>query len=555
MDVIINSGLAFLEGFALIISPCILPILPIILSGSLAGGKRHPIGIIVGFVVVFAVFTLFARQLVGLIGIDLNVLRDMSFILLLCFGFILLSTYLTERFNHVFERLANFGANVAVLNNPKGGFWSGFLFGSLVGLVWTPCAGPILAAVIVQSVSQTTAWGSLITVLAFGIGAAVPMLLIALLGRSVTQKMTFFRDHAGLLRKLLGLIIIASVMAMIASNTMNTPFTRHASNPQMQMTQDAAIPADNTPAIPLHLEKGLKIPYAAPALVGLNNWINSPGLTLENVLGQVVLIDFWAYSCINCIRTLPHVNAWYEKYHDHGFTVIGVHSPEFDFERDPHNVETAVKKYGITYPVALDNQFLTWKNYHNSYWPAHYLIDKTGKVVYERFGEGDYDITENNIRYLLGLHAGELSAVNTETAGLFQTPETYLGYSRADSFAVPHSLVKDQVEHYQYPQNIVENNWALQGAWQVFPEKIVSSEAGAAIKMKFHAGKVFAVMGSSMQQEIQVTVALDGVVKGHVLVRDHWLYTLVELPTSAHSVLELTANAPGLEIYTFTFGQ
>jgi cytochrome c biogenesis protein CcdA/thiol-disulfide isomerase/thioredoxin len=539
----LNIMLAFLEGFALIISPCILPILPIILSGSLTGSKRHPIGIIVGFVVVFSLFTLFSRKLVQLTGIDLNVLREVSFILLLLFGFMMLSTYLTEKFAKFTQRFATVGANNALLNAPNAGFFSGLLLGSLIGLIWTPCAGPILAAVIVQSVLQTTTLLSFYTVLAFGIGAAVPMLIIALYGRKIIAKMQFFKRHSQLLRKLLGLIIIASVMYMMANDSMNTPFSPKDKKP-------IAVASD----VPTTLTNGLVKPYPAPAIAGITDWINSKPLTADDLKGEVVLVDFWAYSCINCIRTLPYLNDWYDKYHDHGLKIIGVHSPEFDFEQNLDNVANAVKKDHIQYPVALDNHFTTWQNFHNSYWPAHYLIDKNGYVVYERFGEGDYDITENNIRYLLGLGKGSESAHVSATPALTQTPETYLGYARADSFVAPIKLVKDRSAQYQYPNTLPDNMWALAGEWQIDSQKIINTNKGAGIKLHFQAGKVFAVMGSQTQQPILVNILKEGVLQKQISVTTHTLYPLIDMPQQVNSTLELTVEAPGLEIYTFTFG-
>ncbi len=215
---LINIALAFLEGFALIISPCILPILPIILSGSLEGGKKRPVGIIVGFVLMFALFTFFSKQLVALSGVDLNLIRLISFGLLLLLGIIMVSSFLTEKFSRITQRLANVGSSLHIVNNPQGGFFSGILFGGLVGLIWTPCAGPILAAVIVQTVIQQTTLSSFFTVLFFGLGAAIPMLFIALLGRQILTKFSFLRDHAGLFRKILGVIIIISVLFMIAGD-------------------------------------------------------------------------------------------------------------------------------------------------------------------------------------------------------------------------------------------------------------------------------------------------------------------------------------------------
>ncbi len=539
----INIGLAFLEGFALIISPCILPILPIVLSGSLAGSRKHPVGIIIGFVATFAVFTLFAHKLVAWLGIDLNILRDVSLFLLLLLGFVMLSGFLTERFARLTGGLATIGANIPALNK-NDGFFSGLALGSLIGLIWTPCAGPILAAVIVQSVVQTTTWDSFLTVLAFGIGAAVPMLIIAFAGRNILKRLNIFKTHSVLLRKVLGLIVIITVCYMIYSNSMSSPFGSRATSIDTHTQYTPAAPLLN----PIHR------PYPAPEISGISAWINSDPLTIESLKGKVVLIDFWAYSCINCIRTLPYLNSWYEKYHHEDFVIIGVHSPEFDFERDLNNVQAAVTKDKILYPVALDNRFATWNNYHNSFWPAHYLIDKNGNVVYEKFGEGDYGVTENNIRFLLGMNEHVPMHADPATASLMQTPETYLGYTRADSFVRFENLQHNTAAQYTYPNTLPANTWALEGNWTVLPEKISASQANAKIKIHFHAAKVFAVMGQHAGKPIAVEVRLDGVLQNTVQVNDDTLYTLLELPAPQAGVLELTVTEPGLELYTFTFG-
>ncbi|MGB6976639.1 MAG: cytochrome c biogenesis protein DipZ [Gammaproteobacteria bacterium] len=545
----ISIGLAFIEGFALIISPCILPILPIILSGSIEGGKRRPLGIIAGFIITFSVFTFFSRKLVLITGINLNWVRDFSFIILILFGITMMSDYLTNVFSQFTQQLANVGAKIPTLNQQKNGFISGLLFGSLVGLVWTPCAGPILAAVIVQTVIQKTTFDSFLTLLAFGIGAAIPMLAIALFGKWLTNKFIFFKQRAILLRKLLGAIIIASVIFIIYGDNLTVPNV-HTTN----------VPVTNNMA----LINGLDNSYPAPEIAGINAWINSKPLQLAQLKGKVVLIDFWAYSCINCVRTLPYLNDWYQKYHNKGLVIIGVHSPEFDFERDFNNLQEAVKKYGIHYPVAQDNNFTTWQNYHNRYWPAHYLIDKNGNVVYQHFGEGEYDITESNIRFLLGVNE-PITKTNPELTGSYrQTPETYLGYARADEFSSPEAVTRNQAAHYTYPATLAENAWALQGAWIITPEKIVSAQANAAIKIHFFAGKVYAVMGSNTGIPIKVKLLLNGksimmgeskdIVDGKIEVLNHTLYTLLTFNTATEGTLELIATTPGLEIYTFTFG-
>lgn len=542
----INMSLAFIEGIALIASPCILPILPIILSGSLTGKKTRPLGIIMGFIATFTLVTLFAHTLVELAQINPDILRNTSFAILILLGIVMCSSYLTDKFNFMTQRLTRVGSTLQTVNNTQGGFLGGLLFGGLVGVIWTPCAGPILAAVIVQVIIQQTTLNSFLIVTTFAIGAALPMLLIALLGREFINKFRFLRENTVWLRKLLGVIIIASVFLLIFNANYFTSTTvamrTHATN---------------------SLVNGLEHPYKAPEIAGIDAWINSSPLKINELKGKVVLIDFWTYSCINCIRTLPYLKDWYDKYHDQGLEIIGVHSPEFAFERNIDNVKNAVLKDGIHYPVALDNGFATWQNFHNEYWPAHFLINKDGEVVYEHFGEGEYDVTENNIRYLLGLNNLVTNIDNDEKYSSQQTPETYLGYERANQFVDTATIVKDRIANYQYLEPLAKNTWSLQGDWIIYPDKIVASSAGASIKLHFNAGKVYAVMGSPTKA-IDVLVLLNGeavedknstdLLHGQVTVKQQRLYTLLDLSDDEDAILELSATEPGLEIYTFTFG-
>ncbi len=544
---IINIGLAFLEGFALIISPCILPILPIILSGSLTGSKARPLGIVIGFIIFFAIFTLFSRSLLSHAAINMNTIRNISFGILILLGIIMLSNTLTEKLNFLMQRLTNTGNQFSYANNPQGGFFSGFLFGGLVGIIWTPCAGPILAAVIVQVVLQQTSWQAAGIVIAFAIGAALPMLLIALLGRNILSHFSFFRERSGFFRKLLGLIIIISVIYFLFFQSMSMAVT----------------PKKHTSIKTKALINGLEQPYTAPAFAGIDTWINSPPLTWQDLRGKVVLVDFWTYSCINCLRTLPYIKDWYAKYHDKGFEIVGVHSPEFQFEHDVNNVKAAVIKNGITYPVALDNEFQTWLNFHNEYWPAHYLVNKEGKVVYVHFGEGEYEVTENNIRFLLGLNASTEKKSAEENDSLNMTPETYLGFTRAERFVSPSGMIKDKLALYQYPAELAEDEWALSGTWLITGEKIVSLSADAAIKLHFRGKKVYMVMGVT-DKPIKVKLQLDGkpLINGQgkdvndssMEVNEHRLYSVVNLIDKNEGTLEAIALQPGLEIYTFTFG-
>ena len=278
---------------------------------------------------------------------------------------------------------------------------------------------------------QTDLAGDLV-ILSFALGAGVPMLAIALTGRKLMGKLGFFVRYAEAVRKAFGVLILLSVAYIGAGVEAQSLFA--SASPQASPTPAAQSgPApQNGPA----LQDGLSRPYAAPEFTGLANWINSPPLTMQRLKGKVVLVNFWTYSCINCIRTLPYLTGWDKKYRGQGLVIVGVHAPEFEFEKNLDNVRAAVAQYGIAYPVAQDNGFATWDNFKNSYWPAHYLIDRDGRVVYTHFGEGDYQVTENNIRYLLGLKpAKEGEAAEAPAAAVEETPETYLGYERADAYA------------------------------------------------------------------------------------------------------------------------
>jgi cytochrome c biogenesis protein CcdA/thiol-disulfide isomerase/thioredoxin len=547
---LLNMGLAFFEGLGLIVSPCILPILPFILTGSLTGNKKRPLSIILGFVLTFALFTFFSRQLVRYTGVDLGVVRHISYGILFLFGVVMMSTYLTEKFAFYTRRLGNIGSGMTELNNPEGGVVGGMAFGGIVAIIWTPCAGPLLAAVIVQSVLQKTTISSFFIVLAFGIGVAIPMLLVAFFGRAIMQRMSFFKMHTILLRQFLGAIIILAVLYMIYDEryAMGATVSFSKNNNKQNMIID-----------------GLLNPYPAPALVGITDWINSSPLQIDQLRGNVVLIDFWTYSCINCIRTLPYLRSWYEQYHNKGLVIIGVHTPEFDFEKNINNVKSAVIKENILYPVALDNQFSTWMSYQNRYWPAHYLIDKNGYVVYRHFGEGEYDVTESNIRYLLGLNTKAVSSTSVEVVSMNQTPETYLGFARAEHFMSPESMVANHSAYYTFPKELAKNSWALQGNWVISSDKVTSSKTGAAIKIHFNAGNVYIVMGSANGFTLSAKLLLNGedvisakgkdVVNSMVSVNQHTLYHIIEFNASSDGILQVTALTPGLEIYTFTFGK
>ncbi len=314
------------------------------------------------------------------------------------------------------------------------------------------------------------------------------------------------------------------------------------------------------------IEHGIDTPYVAPAITGIASWVNSEPLTNESLRGKVVLIDFWTYSCINCIRTLPHLKEWDAKYRDKGLVIIGVHSPEFDFERDPKNVAQAVKRFGITYPVALDSQMKTWNAFKNNYWPAHYLIDRNGQVVYTHFGEGEYDVTERNIQTLLGA-GGKIETKAEAVSTRDQSPETYLGTTRATNFGSPEGFpgpLSGDMRDFTFPTKLKPNNWALSGRWDATPEFVRLNQPGGALRYAFRAGKVFLVMGPATDgKPVKVDVLLDGkpagANAGHdgatIAVDSERLYELLDFHGEAASgILELRPQTPGVQIYAFTFG-
>lgn len=286
----------------------------------------------------------------------------------------------------------------------------------------------------------------------------------------------------------------------------------------------------------------------APELIGLTDWLNSQPLNLSSLKGKVVLVDFWTYSCINCIRTLPYINSWYEKYHDDGLVVIGVHSPEFDFEKIPANVERAVKNYKINYPVALDNKFATWQAYQNHYWPAHYLIDQSGNIVYTHFGEGKYDVMENKIRSLLNLESQNITLTPPKLENT--SPEMYFGLSRLENLN-PQQQASNTALNYQLPENLKLHTFGLNGQWQ-FNQDFAELYSPGSIRLHFRGSAVHFV--AEAKQKVSATVLVNGEKIKQLDIQDSGLYTLFTSDDTSDRILEIKFDQPGLKGFTFTFG-
>ena len=542
MLVLIGIGLA--AGFITAISPCVLPVLPIIFAGGATGSRRKPFAIIAGLIVSFTAFTLFGVWLLKKLGLPEDLLRNIAIALL----FLVAATLLFPKVEEIVQR-----PFLRLTRRPGGDLGGGFLLGASLGLVFVPCAGPVLAAITVVGATQDVGARAVVLTLAYATGAAIPMLLVAFGGRAGLNAL---RPHAHRIRQALGVVVALTALA-IAFNVdrhFQTALPGYTDALQKKVEQGGRAQRElqrlrGTTRV--SSTKTLQDLGAAPELSGLSNWINSKPLTIQELRGKVVLVDFWTYSCINCLRTLPHVKAWYRTYAKDGLVVLGVHTPEFAFEHVPSNVRGAVHRLGVTYPVALDNDYKTWNAFHNQYWPAKYLIDRRGHLRFVHFGEGEYDTTEARIRTLLGENAGMLPVANklsdpTPTGAM--TPESYLGYQRLTRFS-DRSITPDRFAAYRFPtRSLQPNELSYAGRWRVEPEDIVAGP-GARLRLSFLARSVHLVLGGRGS----VRVLVDGKPVRTVRVNGSRLYTLFEAPNQRNGLLELRFS-PGVRGYAFTFG-
>jgi cytochrome c biogenesis protein CcdA/thiol-disulfide isomerase/thioredoxin len=571
------------------ISPCILPVLPVIFAAGAASGlpdapavggdtvepqsgeagsaprsaewrrRRRPLAVIGGLVLSFSVFTLTGSWLLSLLGLPQDALRWIGLVVLGVVGLGLVVPTVGEALERPFARLA------AGHRPSQGG---GFVLGLSLGLVFVPCAGPVLAAITVVSANHRYGFGALVLTAAFAVGIAVPLLVFALLGQRLAGRMHLVRARAAAARKAVGavLILTALVIGLNLTDGLQRALPGYTNTLQSQLEANAAAKqalggvtgvstggalASCTDASPTLQRCG-----TAPGIAGISRWLNTPGgrpLSLTGLRGRVVLVDFWTYSCINCQRTLPHLESWNRAYAGDGLTIIGVHTPEFAFEHVASNVSEAARQLGVSYPIAIDNQYTTWNAYQNSYWPAEYLIDASGHVRHADFGEGQYARTEAFIRQLLvASHPGTRLPRPTEVADTtpseVTTPESYLGYQHLQNL-VGETVEEDRMSAYRSPSAIPLDGYAYDGQWLIGSESSTAGP-GAMLTLDFQARDVYLVAGGT--GTIQVSV--DGrPTRAVVISGEPKLYQLVGSSSAQQGRLSLEVS-PGVQAYDFTFG-
>lgn len=580
-------GFAFLAGIVTILSPCILPILPIILSGSAVSGKKRPWGIVTGFVASFTFFTLFLTALVRATGISHDALRSVSVIILFLFGLGLLIPQAQVWLERLFSKLAS----RAPCTGSREGWSGGLVIGLSLGLVWTPCVGPILASVISLALSGTVTGSAILITLAYALGTALPMLAITYGGRTLLQKVPWLTRNAGNIQKIFGVLMIIIALAIhfnwdrsFQSYILEkfpsygaglTAFEDNESVKQELERLGTDSPPGGTRAQGTPMNELLDDLGMAPSLIPGGNWFNTEPLTLADLRGKVVLVDFWTYSCINCIRTLPYLKAWHEKYADKGLVIIGVHAPEFEFEKNSANVQKAIADFGISYPVMQDNDFATWRAYHNRYWPAKYFIDQKGRIRFTHFGEGAYDESEKMIQKLLeetGSDVSENTIDNPSYRTYGRTPETYLGAARIEYLTSPET-VQSTAAHYSLPKDIPLHHFAYEGEWTLTDEYAAPAESSRLV-IHFDAKEIFLVArvrdGSAQEygqfklkfpevlhcyDDPPTVVSCPSVSPESIFtVTEDRLYQLASFTDPGEHTFEFTFLDDNLELYAFTFG-
>ena len=571
--------LAYLGGVLTILSPCILPVLPFVFARAGRSFLRSTLPMLGGMAATFAIVATLAAVGGGW-AVRANAIgRWAALLLLALFGLALVFPRVSDRLT---RPLVALGSRLSEREGERESIWSSVVLGVATGLLWAPCAGPILGIIFTAAALQGASFSTTLLLLAYALGAATSLALALLVGGAVFARMKKSLGTSERIRQVLGVLVLVGVGAIALGldtrvlsklSSAQTAGLESGLAKKLGASQDMGESAVRTNAMG---QLVLPVIGTLPPLDGIGPWFNSPPLTREQLKGKVVVIDFWTYSCINCLRSIPYVRAWDEKYRKDGLVVIGVHAPEFAFERDPANVARAIKDLQIRYPVALDNQWNLWRALKNNYWPAHYFIDAQGRVRYYHHGEGQYELSERIIRQLLAEagHApmdvgmARASASGAEAAAAFKeirSPETYIGYARADRFVSPGGLLRDQPKSYA-PAPLKLNDWALAGSWVDGRQSARSLSAGAKISFCFHARDLHLVLGSASGKPVRFRVTLDGqppagnagidiAADGAGVVREQRLYQLIrQKGPIADRTFTIEFLDPGIEAFAFTFG-
>ncbi|HEX3915437.1 MAG TPA: cytochrome c biogenesis protein DipZ [Steroidobacteraceae bacterium] len=590
--------LVFLGGVLTILSPCILPVLPFVFIRSERRFLTNGLPMLVGMAISFAAIATLAA-VGGSWAVKLNQYgRYFALALLSAFAATLLSPRLADWLARPFVALGNRLAQPGSVD-PRFTLLNSLILGVATGLLWAPCAGPILGLILTGAAISGPNARTTLLLFAYAAGAATSLAVALLAGG---RAFAFLKKSLGAgewIRRGLGVAVLVAVVAVAAGwdSTVLTRLSLNGTNsleqslidkikPQDSRATGGAMAMSNTKADghAMMMSAGkpaddLPVEGEIPSFAGATLWLNSPPLTPASLRGKVVVVDFWTYSCINCLRALPFVESWYQKYKDHGLVVIGVHAPEFAFEKDAGNVRRAVADLKITYPVALDNDYAIWQAFNNQYWPAHYFIDATGRIRAHHFGEGNYAESEQIIRKLLteagqtgippagmgDIRGGGVEAQADEAHD--QSPETYVGYQRAQNFASAGGFAQDHAHAYTAPAALKLNQWALQGSWTVDPEKGVLASAPGKIEFRFYARDLHLVLGpGNGAKPVRFRVLLDGAAPGANhgtdtdadgagVVNQQRLYQLIRQSGNVgEHVFTIEFLDSGLQAYSFTFG-
>jgi cytochrome c biogenesis protein CcdA/thiol-disulfide isomerase/thioredoxin len=596
--------LVYLGGVLTILSPCILPVLPFVFARSEQKFLTNGLPMLAGMAITFAAIATLAA-VGGSWAVRVNQYgRIFALVLLTAFAATLLSTRLADWLARPFVALGNRLAQPTT-GTGKFGLVNSLLLGVATGLLWAPCAGPILGLILTGAAISGPNARTTLLLFAYAAGAATSLAVALLAGGRVFTLLKKSLGTGEWIRRALGAAVLLAVVAILFGwdSTVLTRLSLNGTNSLEQSLIDRINPPAFAGSTTMAMSNSnmamsdskadghgmmmsaakpsgdLPVEGEIPSFAGATLWLNSPPLNAEALRGKVVMVDFWTYSCINCLRALPYVESWYEKYKDHGLVVIGVHAPEFAFEKDPGNVRRAVADLKVTYPVALDNDYAIWQAFNNQYWPAHYFIDATGRIRGHHFGEGNYDESEQTIRKLL-TEAGQtdLPPAGMGTAKAVgvqappdeahdQSPETYVGYRRAESFASPGGFAQDQSHAYSAPAALKLNQWALSGSWNVDPEKAVLGAVPGKIVFRFYARDLHLVLGPAADgKPVRFRVLLDGAApapnhgadtdsNGAGTIDRQRLYQLIRQSGEVgEHVFSIEFLDPGVQAYSFTFG-